>query len=240
MYEMKCEMKYKEYRFETLPSTQVFLREKLHEGEDLLAVAREQTQGRGTKNRSFDCGQGGLWFSLLRFHENTPARDAFLMMARAAVAVCKTLEEYGLAPKIKWVNDVLVDGKKICGILTENRLQGNKIVSTLWGVGLNVNNVLLPELTAIATTMEAALGRTIDLQTVEESLLAHFYGEFAFAEYAARLAYLGEAVQFTMDGEPFEAVLNGVNDRGELLLAVGGEEKRYAYGEITLRYKGRI
>ena len=162
------------------------------------------------------------------------------MMARAAVAVCKTLEEYGLAPKIKWANDVLVDGKKICGILTENRLQGNKIVSTLWGVGLNVNNVLPPELTAIATTMEAALGRAIDLQTVEESLLTHFYGEFAFAEYAARLAYLGEAVQFTMDGEPFEAVLNGVNDRGELLLAVGGEEKRYAYGEITLRYKGRI
>jgi biotin-(acetyl-CoA carboxylase) ligase len=70
MCEMKCEMKYREYRFETLPSTQVFLREKLHEGEDLLAVAREQTQGRGTKNRSFDCGQGGLWFSLLRFHGN--------------------------------------------------------------------------------------------------------------------------------------------------------------------------
>jgi BirA family biotin operon repressor/biotin-[acetyl-CoA-carboxylase] ligase len=233
-------LKYIEYRFETLPSTQVFLREKLSEGRDMLAVATEQTQGMGTKNRSFDSGKGGLWFSLLRFHENAPARDAFLMMARAAVAVCKTLEEYGLSPKIKWANDVLLDGKKVCGILTENRLQGDKIVTTLWGVGLNVNNLLSPELTSIATTMETVLGRAVDLRTVEEKLLAHFYGSFAFAEYSARLAYLGETVQFTVDGEPFEAVLEGVNERGELLLSVSGEVKRYAYGEITLRYKGRI
>ena len=234
------EMNYIEYRFETLPSTQVFLREKLSEGQDMLAVATEQTQGMGTKNRSFDSGKGGLWFSLLRFHENAPAKDAFLMMARAAVAVCKTLEEYGLAPKIKWANDVLLDGKKVCGILTENRLKGNKIVSTLWGVGLNVNNVLPPELTDIATTIQTALGSPCDLRLVERKLLTYFYGEFDFAEYSTRLAYLGEEVEFTMDGEPFEAILEGVNERGELLLSVSGEVKRYAYGEITLRYKGRI
>ena len=233
-------MKYTKYRFETLPSTQDFLREKQDECRDMLAVAATQTMGKGTKNRSFECSQGGLWFSLLKFHENAAARDAFLMMARAAVAVCKTLEEFGLSPKIKWANDVLVNGKKICGILTENRLRGDKIVSTLWGVGLNVNNVLSDELSAIATTMQEQLGRECALSAVEERVLAYFYDEFSFTEYAARLAYLGEEVRFTAQGEPFSALLKGVTERGELLLESGGEEKRYAYGEIALGYKERI
>lgn len=233
-------MKHTEYRFKTLPSTQDFLREKQDEGKDLLAVAGEQTQGKGTKNRAFECRQGGLWLSLLKFHENAAARDAFLMMARAAVAVCKTLEEYGLSPKIKWANDVLLSGKKVCGILTENRLSGDKIVSTLWGVGLNVNNVLSDELSSIATTAQAVLKKELDLREIESRLLAYFYGEFCFSEYAARLAYVGEEVCFTAQGEPFCALLKGVTERGELLLESGGEEKRYAYGEIALGYKERV
>ncbi len=231
-------MNYEKYRFDCLPSTQDFLREKQAKNKDMLAVAAAQTQGKGTKNRSFECEKGGLWLSLLKFHENAPAKDAFLMMARAAVAVCKTLEEYGLSPKIKWANDVLIGGKKVCGVLTENRLSGDKIVSTLWGVGLNVNNVLSDELSSIATTMQTALGNACDLDAVEKRLLANFYGDFDFKQYAARLAYVGESVCFTAQGEPFYATLNGVTERGELLLEKDGEEKRYAYGEIALNPKG--
>ena len=235
MYEMKCEMKYKEYRFETLPSTQVFLRGKLHEGEDLLAVAREQTQGRGTKNRSFDCGQGGLWFSLLRFHENTPARDAFLMMARAAVAVCKTLEEYGLAPKIKWANDVLVDGKKICGILIENRLQGKRVDASLIGVGLNVNNELPKELTEIAISMRSALGKETEIKEVEERFRAFFFSPFSFEEYTERLGYIGQEATLQTGDEERRVTLLGVSEKGLLHVEQNGEEKAFSAGEVTLK-----
>ena len=233
-------MNYEEYRFKTLPSTQDFLREKQGDGRDMLAVAERQTQGKGTKNRSFECSDGGLWISLLKFHQGAPAKDTFLMMAHAAVAVCKTLEFYGLQPRIKWANDVLINGKKVCGILTENRLRGDEIVSTLWGVGLNVNNPLSDALSPIATTMKTELKTAVDLAELEARLLAYFYGEFDFAQYAERLAYVGEEVEFTAQGAPFSAVLKGVTERGELLLEKDGVEKRCAYGEITLGYKGRL
>jgi BirA family biotin operon repressor/biotin-[acetyl-CoA-carboxylase] ligase len=228
------------YRFETLPSTQDFLREKQGEGRDMLAVAKTQTGGKGTKGRTFECALGGLWLSLLRFHENVPAKDAFLMMAKAAVAVAKTLEEYGLSPKIKWANDVLVGGKKICGILTENRLSPSGIVSTLWGIGLNVNNRLSDGLSTLATSMSEQLCKAFDLGEIEEKLLGHLSEDFAFTEYQTRLAYVGERVEFTTNGAPFFARLDGVTERGELLLSANGEQKAYAYGEIALAKKERI
>ncbi len=66
--------------------------------------------GKGTKGRSFSSEKGGVYLSVLRFYENLPAKDAFLIMAGTCAAVCKTLESGGLQPKIKWPNDVFVGG----------------------------------------------------------------------------------------------------------------------------------
>ena len=209
-------MKYTKYRFDCIPSTQDFLREKRALGENAVAVARKQSGGKGTKGRSFESREGGLWLSILLFDEGVPAQDGFLMMARSAVAVCKTLEDYGLQPKIKWANDVLVAGKKICGVLTENVCRGN----------------------FIATTLHKETGVEYDLQEVEERLLSHFFAPFAFSEYAERLAFLGEEIAFCVGEEEFAATLVGVNERGELLLEKDGRAARYAYGEISLK-KGR-
>lgn len=231
-------MNYIKYRFDCIPSTQDFLREKRALGENAVAVARVQSGGKGTKGRSFESREGGLWLSVLLFHENVAAKDGFLMMARSAVAVCKTLESYGLQPKIKWANDVLVGGKKICGVLTENVCLGNTIASTLFGIGLNINNTLGEDLQEIATTLREQTGVEHDLKEAEERLLAYFFAPFTFAEYAERLAFLGQKVVFCVGEEEFTATLVGVNERGELLLEQDGQEKRYAYGEISLS-KGR-
>ena len=231
-------MKYTKYRFDCIPSTQDFLREKRALGENAVAVARKQSGGKGTKGRSFESREGGLWLSILLFDEGVPAQDGFLMMARSAVAVCKTLEDYGLQPKIKWANDVLVAGKKICGVLTENVCRGNRIASTLFGIGLNINNTLGEELQNIATTLRAQTGKEHDLQEVEERLLAHFFADFSFQEYAKRLAFLGQEIAFCVGDNTFAATLLGVSERGELLLSVDGQKVKYAYGEISLT-KGR-
>ncbi len=231
-------MNYTKYRFDCIPSTQDFLREKRTMGENAVAVARSQSGGKGTKGRSFESREGGLWLSILLFDEGVPAQDGFLMMARSAVAVCKTLESYGFEPKIKWANDVLIGGKKICGVLTENVCRGNFIASTLYGIGLNINNPLGEDLQDIATSLHEQTGAEYDLQEVEERLLAHFFAPFAFAEYVERLAFLGQEVVFCVGEEEFAATLVGVTERGELLLEKDGQEKRYAYGEISLA-KGR-
>lgn len=226
-------MNYSIYRFETLPSTQDFLREKRFSGKDALAVAQIQTQGKGTKGRAYACAEGGLWLSFLHFPQNAPARDAFLMMSRAAVAVCKTLEEYGLRPQIKWANDVLVNGKKVCGILTENLFSGEKIQSTLWGIGLNVNNSLPDELLPFADTLARCAGKTIPLCEVEEKLIKYLFTPFSFSEYASRMAYVGQSVRFNVGEQSFFAKLVGVSENGNLLLERAGETEAYAYGEIA-------
>lgn len=230
-------MNYLEYRFDVLPSTQDFLREKRGEGQDMLAVAVKQSGGKGTNDRSYECAKGGLWLSYLHFHQDTPARDAFLMMARAAVAVCKTLEEYGLTPQIKWANDVLVGGKKVCGVLTENVLSGDKITSTLWGIGINANNPLSASISGFATTLSACLKGYVAVAPLERRLLFHLMNEFTFEEYKNRLAFLGEEVAFVQGEKRFAATFLGVTDCGEVLLEIDGQQRRFAYGEIAFAKK---
>ena len=226
-------MNYQTYRFQTLPSTQDFLREKRSEGQNALAVAGAQTQGKGTKGRAYACAEGGLWLSFLLFPEGVRAKDAFLMMSRAAVAVCKMIEEYGLQPQIKWANDVLLGGKKVSGILTENVFSGQELCSTLWGIGLNVNNSLPVELQPIATTLSACLGERLNLAEVEEKLLRHLQAPFDFSQYQQRMAYVGETVRFCVGDTSFSAKLIGVTERGGLLLQREEKTEEFAYGEIA-------
>ncbi len=100
-------------RFEELPSTQEYCKARMSERKNKFVLSRRQTSGHGTKGRSFSSLEGGLYFSMALYPEDFPAENAFLIMARTAVSVCKTLENYGLQPKIKWPNDIHVSGKKI-------------------------------------------------------------------------------------------------------------------------------
>ena len=184
------------------------------------------------------------------------------MMARAAVAVCKTLEEYGLTPQIKWANDVLVGGKKVCGVLTENVLSGDKITSTLWGIGINANNPLSASISGFATTLSACLKGYVAVAPLERRFLFHLMNEFTFEEYAFlvakentklleqintaleklkeyknRLAFLGEEVAFVQGEKRFAATFLGVTDCGEVLLEIDGQQRRFAYGEIAFAKK---
>jgi biotin-(acetyl-CoA carboxylase) ligase len=86
--------------------------------------------------------------------------------------------------------------------------------------------------------LRAQTGKEHDLQEVEERLLAHFFADFSFQEYAKRLAFLGQEIAFCVGDNTFTATLLGVSERGELLLSVDGQKVKYAYGEISLT-KGR-
>ncbi len=222
-------------RFEELSSTQDYAKNLRADGEDTVVIARRQTGGKGTKNRSFSSAKGGLYLSKLSFYENFPAKRAFLIMERAAVAVCKTLESYGFAPKIKWANDIFVNGKKICGILIENVFSGNTIANSVVGIGLNVNNDLPDELSKIAVSMREATGKVFDLKEVENRLLEYLNEEIDSGEYQKRLGWLGEEVILVSGDERVPATLLSVTERGELVAKIQGEERIIAAGEISLR-----
>lgn len=226
-------------RFEEISSTNEFAKEKRLEREDLLILAKRQTGGKGTKGRSFSSNEGGVYLTKLVFYENFPAKDAFLIMARAAVAVCKTLEKFSLSPKIKWANDVFVADKKICGILIENVFSGNKISSSVIGVGLNVNNLLPDDLKEIATTMREQAGKELDFSAVESALIENLNKNFSMEEYLSRVGYLNEEVCLRIGETLIPATPVCVEKDGALVVEIGGEKRRVFSGEVSLLVKRR-
>lgn len=218
--------------FDCLSSTQDYLRAR-PDDKDVCVIAKRQKSGKGTKGRSFSSEKGGVYLSFRKTYANLQAKDAFQVMASAAVAVCKTVESYGVTPKIKWANDVFVNGKKICGILIENRLSGGFVESALVGVGLNVNNALPTELQDTAITLSALVGET-PVEEVTERLLSYLCAPFDFTDYENRLGFVGEEVGLFFDGSTQKAIFLGVDRRGNLRAQIDGEEKTFSAVELRI------
>ena len=228
---MNCKIQ----RFESIASTNNYAKSKRGEGQNLLVIAASQTGGRGTKGRSFSSTKGGLYLSKLSFYENFPAKDAFKIMQTAAAAVCETLASFGLSPKIKWANDVFVNGKKICGILIENTFSGANIASSVVGIGLNVYNELPEELKNIATTMQKETGKTFSIEEVEKRLVALLADENTYKKYDGYLGWLGETVEMLSGEERLFAKLLSVDETGGLWVETDGEKRRFTSAEISLK-----
>lgn len=229
----RCEMK--RIFLEEIHSTNDYAKSLRGLGENTLVVAKRQTGGRGTKGRSFSSQTGGVYLSLLKFYQNFPAENAFQIMQTAAAAVCETLLSFGVKPKIKWPNDVYVNGKKICGILIENALSGKNIVSSVVGIGLNVWGELPQELLPIATTILKETGEKIEVQTVVERLVGFLQEEKIYEKYARHLGWLGEEITLVIGEKEERAKLISVDETGGLWASVGDERKRFVAAEVSLR-----
>ncbi len=134
--------------FKSLPSTNLYAKDliKKNAEEGTIVVADIQTKGRGRKDRSWFSPEGGLWFSII-LYPNIPTQYAMLVTMATSVSVVQAINELtGLSPIIKWPNDLLLDGKKICGILTELDAEMDRINYSVVGVGINVNNSIDKEL----------------------------------------------------------------------------------------------
>ena len=129
--------------FESIESTNTYLKEKGAYGEEegLLVVAKEQTKGKGRMNRAFASPKnGGIYFSLLLRPRINPS-EALFITTIAAVAVVEAIKKVtGKTASIKWVNDVLLDEKKVCGILTEGSIsmESGSLDYAVLGIGINV------------------------------------------------------------------------------------------------------
>ena len=230
-------MKAKIIELEEIDSTNLFCKRcNFEEFEsDLIVTANRQTAGRGTKGRSFWSGEGGLYLSVMRRYTNFLAADAFKIMVNTCVAVCKTVESFGLNPVIRWANDVLVGGKKICGTLIENTFSGSFISRSIVGIGLNVNNVLPVELHSIATTMRSELGKLIEKQKVCDNLIENLNKNYTLAEYKKYINWLGkEVILKTANGEITVTAVDIAEDGG-LLCVAAGSVKKISSAEVTLR-----
>lgn len=220
---------------EETESTNEYAKARRDLGENLLVVAKKQTGGRGTKGRSFCSNLGGVYLSLLTFYQDFPASSAFQIMQGAAAAVCETLAFFGVKPKIKWANDVYVNGKKICGILIENALKGKYIGSSVVGIGLNVWNELSDELSSIATTLFKETGKKMDVERVIDVLVRFLEEKNIHEKYAQYLGWLNEEVTLVIGDKETRAKLLSVDETGGLWAEIDGEKRRLAAAEVSLR-----
>lgn len=213
--------------YERLPSTNLFLKERVGIEPDLpsgtVVAAHEQTQGRGRHDRAWLSGCGeNLTFSLLWRGDCEPGRFPSASMA-AAVAVADLLEAEGLRPSLKWPNDVLVNGRKICGILSEGVPVGVVI-----GIGLNVNMKRADHIDQPATSLFIETGVRRGVPALLEKLLEHLsvrLDEWALGGFSEvrkswepKVSSLGKKVTVRDGSTVRSGMLYGFGSNGELLL----------------------
>jgi len=213
-----------------------------------LVVADEQTAGRGRRDRKWFTPKGtALAFSLLL----RPAAEEKPFLTRivglAALAVADSLRRQGLSAQIKWPNDVLINNKKVSGILTESVWSGEDIDCVVIGIGVNVLKGSVPPSETLlfpATSLEAELGYAPDhLELLRDILTALIElrprlgtGEF-LAQWQDLLAFQGEPVQVeTATHPPMTGQIIGLNPDGSLLLQnQHGESVTVRFGDVRLR-----
>jgi BirA family biotin operon repressor/biotin-[acetyl-CoA-carboxylase] ligase len=205
-----------------------------------VVMAEEQKAGRGRHGRTWSAPRGrALTISLLL----RPEPDALVLLPLAtAVAVCEASE--AVAPvrcRIKWPNDVLLERRKLAGILIESRPQDGWAVV---GIGLNVDipeEELAPELRATATSLRIAAGRAVNRDDALDALierLAFWIGAPAHAvldAYRKRDALEGEEISWTTHGRVRRGTAAGIDDAGNLIVFTGeGERVALDAGEVHL------
>jgi BirA family biotin operon repressor/biotin-[acetyl-CoA-carboxylase] ligase len=136
------------YYFKSLKSTNLYAKDLIQNNVDngTIVVSDIQTKGRGRKNRYWFSPEGGLWFSVI-LYPNIPIEYAMLITMTSSVSIAKAINELtGLSPIIKWPNDLMINGRKIGGILTELDAEMDRINHCIVGIGINVNNKIEKEL----------------------------------------------------------------------------------------------
>lgn len=202
---------------------------------NLIVTATRQTAGKGTKGRSFLSDEGGLYVSVMKQYDNFLAADAFRIMVNACVAVCKTVQFFGLNPVIRWANDVLVNGRKICGTLIENTFSGSYISRSIVGMGINVNNALPDGLKAIATTMSTELKKPVPVNSVRSELIKNLRRDYTMEDYKSFINWFGKQVDIITANGILTATAVDVDYDGGLLCVVAGSVKKINCAEVSLR-----
>lgn len=198
-----------------------------------LIVADAQTAGRGRLGRSFDSPRGaGVYMSLIL----KPAGDMVSVTTKTAIAVARAIEALtGIAPDIKWVNDLYVNGRKICGILAETV---SNVPGVVIGVGVNMLKREFPDdirNTAGALDTHEHRERMIAAIANEMHDIIELGGEYMH-EYRRRSLVIGKRIAYTQNGATQAATALDIDDNGGLIVRLdNGDTRTLSTGEISLR-----
>lgn len=242
--------KRKIFYFNKIDSTNVYAKKLAIDGcdEGVVVSAYEQTKGKGRLGRSFLSRRGGLYFSVVLRPEND-VKDTIFITVAAAVAVARAIEQVsGKKCDIKWVNDIYISNKKVCGILTEGGFDTNgKLEYAILGVGINLfeQKEKFPENLPLADHVFHKKDNKIFKNRIKNQLLNKFLDEFFklyekieqkeyIKEYRERSLLTGKEITFTTDGQEQKGSVIGIDDEAKLMVNCRGKTLKLSHGEIQI------
>ncbi|MEE0958819.1 MAG: biotin--[acetyl-CoA-carboxylase] ligase [Lachnospiraceae bacterium] len=214
-----------------------------------LVVAEKQTKGKGRRGRSWESPKGtGIWMTLLLRPDIEPYNSSGLTLV-TAMAINKAVQEItGLDAKIKWPNDIVVNGKKVTGILTEMSAQPEMINYIVIGIGINVNTEEFPEdIAKTASSLKIESGKTIKRSSIIALFGKYFEQYYAkyiktqdmsllIDEYNKELINVDRQIKVLAKENSYTGIAKGINRHGELIVETENKElKNVVAGEVSVR-----
>lgn len=212
--------------------------------EETIIVAEEQFYGRGQEGNTWESEPGkNLTFTAVLFSDYIEVEKQYFLAKAVAIAILDLLKNYGIEAKIKWPNDILVNDKKIAGVLIENSIISNTLLYSLIGVGLNVNQETFSENVPNALSMFNITNREFNLDEVLNNLLFYLKVQinklknnefFSIREnYISKLYKLNETSRFIANGKSFVGRIIDVESDGHLLIRSEDEETlKFMFKEV--------
>ena len=233
--------------FSTLPSTMDKAGELVGQGavEGTLVITSEQTVGRGRMGRSWLTPVGNVAMSVILYPK---AEHLPKMIMISSLAVARSIEAvFKLETELKWPNDVMVNGRKIAGILIESAVKDGRVEYVIIGIGVNINmkTATYPEIADTATSLsnemggELSKGKLVDRLIIElDSLYSSLQenDKAVFQEWRRRLNMLGRKVRAVQGGAVTVGMAQSVNEDGSLNLVLeDGRRKKVLAGDVSLK-----
>lgn len=237
--------------FDTIDSTNTKAQELVEKGypSGTLVVADKQESGKGRRGRSWVSPSGTGIFMTLMIKPDINPNNASMLTLVAALAVAKAITSVtGEKALIKWPNDIVINGKKVCGILTEMNAQFDYINHIVVGIGINVHNESFPEeISQMASSLmiEAGGKRFHRAQIIAETMsyFEQYYDTFLktqdlsalVREYDELLVNRNKSVRVLDPKEPFDGKAMGITPKGELIVDTWESRKLVSSGEVSVR-----
>ena len=231
--------------YHSLASTMEAAKKAAGEGaaEGTVIIADEQTSGRGRQGRTWLSPKGSLAMSIIL----RPSVDNLPQLVMiAALAVVRAIRKVaGLEAQIKWPNDVLIKGKKVCGILIESEVKGDRVNAAIIGIGINVNlnPLAFPEISTLATSLSHELGKEIPRDKIAGILLCELEQLYLEAqagapiheEWRAHMETLGKSIQVRTGQSVEQGEAEAVTENGNLILRrADGSFAEILAGDVTV------
>lgn len=238
------------FYFPVVDSTNTRAKELAGEGalHGTLVLAERQEAGRGRSGRSWESPEGvGIFMTLLLRPEIQSDHASMLTLVAALAVSAAITKKTKNTAEIKWPNDIVINGKKICGILTEMSVVSGQVSYIAVGIGINVHNAEFPEKIADrATSLYLETGIHFSRAELIEEILEqfeHYYATFLRTEdlsglvdeYNARLVNRDRQVKVLDERKPFVGKALGITPRGELMVENDGNMTLVSAGEVSVR-----